>query len=231
MKTLFLLVLAVPLAADSFLTSTEFYTPSQVSIGPWTQDMLHDLYYGKYMSSSGEPTLECTPQDVMKILDGTDNLLVHMFVLQASYYLNLNGFLDADELYSALLAKVKPTGGKPTNQFDLGFYMVIFNTEQDPLMQLEIAANKINTPEARLGYALCMAQVDGFGYAATDWDSPSDLKCKAVEQLNLAVKKKDTWSKEMALTMSSAIQYMDLYKGFSKCKGWKAILSAVGLGE
>ena len=231
MKRLFLLALVVPLVADSFLTSTDFYTPSPVSIGPWTQDMLHDLYYGKYMGRSGDPDLECTAQDVMSVLEGTDDPLVHMFVIQAAYYLELNGFLDATGVYNALLAKVKPTGGKPINQFDLGFYMVLFNTEPDALMQMEMAANKLNTPEARLGYALCMAQVDGFGYGATDWDSPSDLKCKAVEQLSLAVKQKNAWSREMTLTMSSAVEYMSLYEGFSKCKGWKGILSAVGIGE
>ncbi len=226
-----LMALLAPLAADSFLTSTDFYTPSPVRIGPWTQEMLRDLYYGKYLDRVGDPDLECTAQDVMSVLEGTDNLLVHMFVLQAAYYLNLKGFLDATGVYKALLARVKPIGEKPVNQFDLGFYMVLFNTESDALMQLEIAANRLDTPEARLGYALCMAQIDGFGYSATNWDSPSELKCKAVEQLGLAVKQKDRWSREMTLTMSSAVSYMTSYKGFSKCKGWKNILSAVGIGE
>ncbi len=231
MKILFLLALAVPLVADSFLTSTDFYTQSPVKIGPWNQDMLRDLYYGKYPDGSGEQELECTPQDVMSVLEGTDDPLTHMFVLQAAYYLELNGFLDAEGVYNALLAKMKPTAGKPINRFDFGFYMVLFKTESDALMQVEIAANQMNTPEARLGYALCLAQIDGFGYGASDWNSPSDLKCKAVDQLSLAVKQKDKWSKEMALTMSSAVSYMTKYEGFSKCKGWKAILSAVGIGK
>lgn len=231
MRNLALFLMATPMMADSFLTSTEFYTPSPVEIGPWNQDMLHNLYYGKYMSQTGDPDLECTAQDVMSVLGGTDDLLTHMFVLQAAYYLDLNGFLDGGELYNALLAKVKPTGGKPINTFDFGFYMVLFNTESDALMQVEIAANKMNTPDARLGYALCMAQVDGFGYGATDWDSPSDLKCKAVKQLEMAVKERDKWTREMTLTMVSAVDYMTLYKGFSKCKGWNGILSAVGISK
>ena len=217
--------------ADSFLTSTEFYTRSPIRIGPWDQGMLKGLYRGKYMGSSGDASLKCTAQDVVSVLDGTDDILTHMFVLQAAYYLSLNGFLNEDELYTALLARVKPLAKNPLNQFDLGFYMVLFQTEQDALMQVEIAANTINTPEARLGYALCMAQIDAFGYGAADWDSPSDLKCKAVEQLRMIVKKKDTWSAEMTKTMHSAVSYMNLYKGFSKCKGWKSILSAVGIGE
>lgn len=217
--------------ADSFLTSTEFYTPSPVKIGPWTQDMLCDLYYGKYSGMSSETELQCTAQDVMNALEGTDNLLTHMFVLQAAYFLELNGFLDATGVYKALLAKMKPTGSEPINRFDLGFYMVLFKTESDALMQVEIAANQMNTPEARLGYALCLAQIDGFGYGASDWASPSELKRKAVEQLGLAVKQKNKWSREMTLTMSSAISYMTKYEGFSKCKGWKAVLSAVDVGE
>ncbi|MEO0146255.1 MAG: hypothetical protein ABIM19_05420 [candidate division WOR-3 bacterium] len=231
MRRLIALIFGVPLMADSFLTSTDFYTPSPVQIGPWTQEMLHDLYYGKYFGRSGEPELKCTAQDIMSVLEGTDNLLTHMFVLQAAYYLNLNGFLDDAELYNALLNKVKPTGGKPINTFDLGFYMVLFRLESDALREVEIGANKLNTPEARLGYALCLAQIDGFGSGGSDWDSPSDLKCKAVAQLKMAVKKKSSWSKEMTLTMASAVGYMSGYPGFSGCKGWDEVLAAVGLGE
>jgi len=230
MGRLVLLAFAVPLMADSFLTSTEFRHRSPIRIGPWDEAMLHELYYGGY-SLSGDTSLKCTAKDVVSVLEGTDDILTHMFVLQAAYYLSLNGFLDESELYKALLERVKPTAKKPLNLFDFGFYMVLFKTEPDALMQVEIAANRINTPEARLGYALCMAQIDAFGYGASDWDSPSDLKCKAVEQLKMIVKKKDTWSMEMGQTMYSAVLYMAQYRGFSKCNGWGNILYAVGIGE
>ncbi|MGB9590445.1 MAG: hypothetical protein ACPL68_06105 [Candidatus Hydrothermia bacterium] len=232
MKRLSLLAIVVPLMADSFLTSTDFHTASPVKIGSWTQDMLYNLYYGKSPNGENEHELGCTAQDVMSVLEGTDDLLTHMFVLQASYYLSLNGFLDKKELYKALRARFKPVGNEPIILFDFGFYMILFEGEWDALMQVEIAANSMNTPEARLGYALCLAQADCFRAEGENyWDSPTDLKCKAVEQLGLVVKDKKAWSREMTLTMNSAVSYMARYEGFSKCKGWKKVVSAVEMDK
>lgn len=209
------------LMGDSFLTSPRFYAPEPILIGPWTPEMIYGLKCGDYMDVQ-RPDLAVGVGDIVGLLNSTDEILSHMYLLQTAYYLDLNGFLSGGSLMDTLRLRCTASQGDPLAAFDLGFAMVLMENDSRGLEYLEGAVEKIGTPEAHLGYGLAVFQA----WCLSDYQE----FCRGVEQLRLAVRDRDRWTPSMEMTFRSAMDYaMDyaaIYTELSECPGWDGVVGA-----
>jgi len=198
MKKLALIsVLVVPAFGDSFLTSVTFYSSHEI----------------------GEME---TPEQVVAEMGKYPDIMHHMAVLQAAYFLDLNGIVGGSKVIDLLKAKK----GTATGNFDLGFAMVMLEFDPDGLDYLGKATSILNTPEAHLGYGLCIAQIDAFaGDGAENWDRQTDLKKQAINQLVQCLDMDELWASDYTgMTLLEAVDYMGYYEGYLDYPEWKKLM-------
>ena len=165
------------------------------------------------------PDVDC-PHNIKEALDlmsYSSKPAHHMAVLQTIYINETD--IDPDELIRVL----EEADTNDLAHFDLGFAMVLFNTDPYGLRYLGEATDMLDTPDAHLGFALCIAQIDAFGPDASDWDSPSLRKQDALDQMLACWKMSDSWDIYLRATYESAVDYMGYYDGYKKYKQWKQI--------
>ncbi|MBX2860005.1 MAG: hypothetical protein KTR14_02130 [Vampirovibrio sp.] len=158
--------------------ATGMLLATTVGLQAWSIDLLRDvpLEIGAYEASDHVLDTSLTSADaVMNVLQGSQNLLVHMEVLRRGY--TELSTAEQQKLIKNLLARKKAMAEDTASFFDYGYAELVYNRNKTGLFFLRKANDRLKNQFTSLAYAMAQAEVD----LNEEGASPSEMTTRKLD--------------------------------------------------